>query len=119
MLNVAAVLNVLFDVVCRIVDVNDNEPRFEKSAIELSVSEQVAVGQPVGEVVATDRDEGENAELTYALLPLCRPGATSGACAGDASTHFSIEPATGHISALTTCALSTSFLLLTRSLLNP
>ena len=105
MFNIAAVCNVL----CRIVDENDNEPRFERSAIELSVSEQVGVGEPVGEVVASDRDEGENAELTYALLPLCRPGAASasgsGSCAGDASAHFSIEPATGRISARTTCAL--------------
>lgn len=81
----------------KIVDVNDNEPRFEKSAIEMSVSEEVAVG----EVIATDRDEGENSELTYAFLPLCQPGAASGSCAVDASAHFSFEPTTGRILART------------------
>ena len=86
----------------KIVDVNDNEPRFERSAIELSVSEAVAVSEPVCEVVTADRDEGENAELTYALLSLCQPSATSGSCAVEDSAHFSIEPATGRILARST-----------------
>lgn len=90
----------------RIADVNDNDPRFEKSVIDLNVSEEVRIGEPVGEVVATDRDEGENAELTYALLPLCRSNSNSGpgagSCPGDATTHFRIESSTGRISALST-----------------
>uniref|UniRef100_A0A674NJN4 Cadherin 22 n=1 Tax=Takifugu rubripes TaxID=31033 RepID=A0A674NJN4_TAKRU len=50
-----------------ITDVNDNPPRFPQKMYQFSVSEGAAVGTPVGHVIATDADMGENTDMTYLI----------------------------------------------------
>ncbi|XP_055077915.1 cadherin-22 [Periophthalmus magnuspinnatus] len=50
-----------------ITDVNDNPPRFPQKMYQFTVSEGAAVGTPVGQVVATDADMGENTDMTYLI----------------------------------------------------
>uniref|UniRef100_A0A8C4F8G1 Cadherin-22 n=1 Tax=Dicentrarchus labrax TaxID=13489 RepID=A0A8C4F8G1_DICLA len=50
-----------------ITDVNDNPPRFPQKMYHFSVSEGVAVGTPVGRVIATDADMGENTDMSYLI----------------------------------------------------
>lgn len=48
-------------------DVNDNSPEFYPKYYFLPISEETAVGTSLGKVMATDRDEGDNAIVTYNL----------------------------------------------------
>lgn len=48
-------------------DVNDNSPEFYPKYYFLPISEDTAVGTSLGKVMATDRDEGDNAIVTYSL----------------------------------------------------
>uniref|UniRef100_A0A8C6KW54 Cadherin 22 n=1 Tax=Nothobranchius furzeri TaxID=105023 RepID=A0A8C6KW54_NOTFU len=50
-----------------ITDVNDNPPRFTQKMNQFSVSEGAAVGTPVGRVIATDADMGENTDMSYLI----------------------------------------------------
>lgn len=50
-----------------ITDVNDNPPRFSQKMYQFTVSEGAAVGTPVGHVMATDADMGENTDMTYLI----------------------------------------------------
>ncbi|KAI3369879.1 hypothetical protein L3Q82_024688 [Scortum barcoo] len=50
-----------------ITDVNDNPPRFPQKMYQFSVSEGAAVGTPVGRVIATDADMGENTDMSYLI----------------------------------------------------
>uniref|UniRef100_A0A7N8Y9H5 Cadherin 22 n=1 Tax=Mastacembelus armatus TaxID=205130 RepID=A0A7N8Y9H5_9TELE len=50
-----------------ITDVNDNPPRFPQKMYQFSVSEGAPVGTPVGRVIATDADMGENTDMTYLI----------------------------------------------------
>uniref|UniRef100_A0A671WPU5 Cadherin 22 n=1 Tax=Sparus aurata TaxID=8175 RepID=A0A671WPU5_SPAAU len=50
-----------------ITDVNDNPPRFPQKMYQFSVSEGAAVGTPVGRVIATDADMGENTDMNYLI----------------------------------------------------
>ncbi|KAK7480772.1 hypothetical protein BaRGS_00028033, partial [Batillaria attramentaria] len=60
----------LFIVTNNMVNVNDNYPEFlNTSTKEVSLDNSTSVGQVIATVTATDRDEGENAELTYSLQP--------------------------------------------------
>ena len=52
-----------------IIDVNDNEPLFEKSPYLATVLEDAQNGSYVTVVKATDPDEGANGEVTYSLSP--------------------------------------------------
>ncbi|XP_014850500.1 PREDICTED: cadherin-22 [Poecilia mexicana] len=51
-----------------ITDVNDNPPRFPQKMYQFSVSEGAAVGTPVGRVIATDADMGENTDMSYLII---------------------------------------------------
>lgn len=51
----------------RIVNVNDNDPKFEMSAYNASIVENSPVGTKVATVKATDADEGAYGEITYSL----------------------------------------------------
>ena len=51
----------------RVVDDNDNDPVFERSAYHGSVSESARNGTSVMRVSATDLDEGLNGLVTYSL----------------------------------------------------
>ncbi|XP_061184166.1 protocadherin Fat 1-like isoform X2 [Saccostrea echinata] len=48
-------------------DENDNEPEFEKDDYEASVFESILVNATVIQVIATDRDIGNNGEVVYSL----------------------------------------------------
>ncbi|XP_041483662.1 protocadherin-23-like [Lytechinus variegatus] len=51
----------------RVIDVNDQPPRFEQSIYTMNVSESQGPGTYVGTVVATDLDSGINGKITYEL----------------------------------------------------
>lgn len=48
-------------------DVNDNQPSFSLVSYEFAVSEVAPVSSLVGEVVAVDRDAGNNSKLSYSI----------------------------------------------------
>ncbi|KAJ8259275.1 hypothetical protein COCON_G00182870 [Conger conger] len=50
-----------------ITDVNDSPPRFPQKMYQFSVSEGAPVGTPVGRVMATDADMGENTDMSYLI----------------------------------------------------
>ncbi|KAF2368301.1 Cadherin [Trinorchestia longiramus] len=53
-----------------VTDADDNDPIFLKQAqgtVEMHLEEEAAPGTVVGEVAATDRDEGDNALIDYAI----------------------------------------------------
>lgn len=51
-----------------VVDVNDNSPVFSAQYYVLEASEAAPPGTTVGQVSATDADEGFNAQVRYTLL---------------------------------------------------
>ena len=65
------------NVLIRVIDVNDNAPKFFPTVYEKSVVEGVAIGHSILTVQAFDLDDGINAVLRYSLvnpprgLPLC------------------------------------------------
>ncbi|XP_064201137.1 protocadherin Fat 1-like isoform X1 [Anguilla rostrata] len=91
-------------VIVAVLDENDNEPRFLEKVYKIKLPERgageregeregeggtaagVAAGGPVYRVVASDRDKGPNAEISYSLE------------AGDERGKFLIEPETGLVS---------------------
>ncbi|XP_008567706.1 PREDICTED: protocadherin gamma-B1-like [Galeopterus variegatus] len=52
----------------QVTDANDNAPVFSQDVYRVSLQENVPQGTPVLQVMATDQDEGVNAEITYAFL---------------------------------------------------
>ena len=50
-----------------VLDINDNSPEFYPQKYFLAVSETVKTGSSLLKVTVTDRDEGENAMITYKL----------------------------------------------------
>ncbi|RZF41174.1 hypothetical protein LSTR_LSTR016908 [Laodelphax striatellus] len=50
-------------------DANDNDPVFSSESYRFTVEENLPRGAPVGLLMATDRDLGANAALTYSLIP--------------------------------------------------
>lgn len=64
-------------------DVNDNQPKFEVDSYNVSVYENVPNGYNVLRVVAMDLDQGENGEFVYHLV--------------DPSQAFTIDGKTGWI----------------------
>ncbi|XP_077581965.1 cadherin 22 [Stigmatopora nigra] len=50
-----------------ITDVNDNPPRFPQKMYQFTVSEGAAVGTPVGRVIASDADMGDNTDMSYLI----------------------------------------------------
>ncbi|CAL1267158.1 unnamed protein product [Larinioides sclopetarius] len=55
-------------VTVNIEDVNDNPPRFDIDVVKLFVSENSPIGSLVGEIMATDPDEGPNADIFYSIV---------------------------------------------------
>ncbi|KAG6460578.1 hypothetical protein O3G_MSEX012073 [Manduca sexta] len=64
-----------------ILDLNDNLPEFEVDFYNISIVENLPNGFSVLQVMATDKDQGENGEFTYQL--------------NDQEGAFSIDPRTG------------------------
>ncbi|XP_031305071.2 protocadherin gamma-B1 isoform X18 [Camelus dromedarius] len=52
----------------QVTDANDNAPVFSQDTYRVSLQENVSRGTSVLQVMATDQDEGINAEITYAFL---------------------------------------------------
>ena len=50
-----------------IIDVNDNWPTFSSDAYKFSVSEDAVISTLVGNVVAFDKDTGNNSKLSYSI----------------------------------------------------
>ncbi|XP_014649363.1 PREDICTED: protocadherin gamma-B1-like [Ceratotherium simum simum] len=71
----------------RVTDANDNAPVFSQDAYRVSLQENVPRGTSVLRVMATDQDEGVNAEVTYAFLNA--PTSTS--------LLFNLNPNTGDV----------------------
>ncbi|XP_047739370.1 fat-like cadherin-related tumor suppressor homolog, partial [Hyalella azteca] len=67
-------------------DINDNPPEFVRTLLQASVKENTAVGAEVARVMATSRDVGINAEITYSIQP------------SSLSAYLRIDPNTGVIS---------------------
>lgn len=70
----------------RVLDANDNDPRFLRSSYEFSIEENMSRGSLVGVIGATDLDLAENAAIRYSLLP--------------ANSSFQVNPLTGKFSFL-------------------
>ncbi|XP_067298573.1 cadherin EGF LAG seven-pass G-type receptor 2 [Pseudorasbora parva] len=51
-----------------VTDINDNPPIFSKQQYENTVSEHAEVGTPVVDIMATDKDDGANAVVTYHIV---------------------------------------------------
>ncbi|XP_040200854.1 protocadherin gamma-B2-like isoform X31 [Rana temporaria] len=51
----------------KVLDVNDNFPKFDKDAYEIYLKENVPIGFVVLQLNATDKDEASNAEITYSF----------------------------------------------------
>ncbi len=56
-------------VVVQIMDINDNSPRFEAKAYQVSIAENTEVGTKLLQVIAHDIDEGANADISYDFVP--------------------------------------------------
>lgn len=72
-------------IVVEVIDENDNSPRFTRSSYEATLDENSPVGSSVLTVAATDRDEGKNGFVTYAI-------------ANSGPLPFTVDPFTGVIS---------------------
>ncbi|CAN9515218.1 unnamed protein product [Ophioblennius macclurei] len=71
--------------VVEITDENDNSPQFTRSSFEASLDENSPIGRSVLKVSASDKDNGKNGFVTYAI-------------ANSGHSPFSIDPFTGVIS---------------------
>lgn len=79
-------LSAVTNLVVRVVDVNDNPPQFASKYYFASISEGVDLGTDVVRVMATSRDIGVNAEISYTII------------AGNEHRKFGIETETGLVS---------------------
>ena len=52
----------------KVLDKNDNEPKFDKPSYSFSISEAAQVTTVVGKVFADDEDEGLNGEVVYSIV---------------------------------------------------
>nr|XP_060490113.1 protocadherin gamma-B1-like [Panthera onca] len=71
----------------QVTDANDNAPLFSQDTYRVNIQENVPWGTSVLQVMATDQDQGVNAEITYAFLNA--PTSTS--------LLFNLNPNTGDI----------------------
>lgn len=74
----------------RLSDVNDNAPVFSQSSYSVDVAENNAPGTPIASVSATDPDVGDNARLSYSILPSTIHGSPI-------SSYVYINPENGNI----------------------
>ncbi|XP_078397296.1 protocadherin-23 [Cetorhinus maximus] len=51
-----------------ILDENDNSPVFERNYYHTFVNEDVPIGSGILQLIATDKDDGSNGEITYSLI---------------------------------------------------
>lgn len=68
-----------------VLDVNDNDPKFERTVYYQEISEDLPISSTVMTIKATDSDDGKNAEIRYRIIE------------NQQSSTFMIEPVTGTI----------------------
>lgn len=73
----------IYNVLALLADINDNPPEFVRTVQQVTVPENVIPGTEVTRVMATSRDIGVNAEITYSLHP------------GTGAHHLAIHPTSG------------------------
>ncbi|XP_026790947.3 protocadherin Fat 4 isoform X2 [Pangasianodon hypophthalmus] len=56
------------NVTINVTDINDNPPVFTSTEYMSSVSENSVIGSSVIQIIATDKDSGSNAQVTYSLI---------------------------------------------------
>ncbi|KAB5550601.1 hypothetical protein PHYPO_G00055620 [Pangasianodon hypophthalmus] len=56
------------NVTINVTDINDNPPVFTSTEYMTSVSENSVIGSSVIQIIATDKDSGSNAQVTYSLI---------------------------------------------------
>ncbi|XP_036373685.1 cadherin EGF LAG seven-pass G-type receptor 1-like [Megalops cyprinoides] len=61
-------LKAAVDIQVSVLDINDNAPVFEKDEMFIYVEENSPVGSVVAQIVATDPDEGTNAQIMYQIV---------------------------------------------------
>ena len=66
-----------------VLDINDNPPEFEQTTYWASVPENAGIGQSVISILATSKDTGINAKISYYIQ------------AGNDKDKFSVDPDTG------------------------
>ncbi|XP_072251853.1 protocadherin gamma-C5-like isoform X50 [Leuresthes tenuis] len=71
-------------------DVNDNAPTFSQPSYSVDIPENNAPTSPIAAVSATDPDLGENAHISYSILPSMVQGSSI-------SSYVYINPESGHI----------------------
>lgn len=75
-----------FNLTVRILDDDDNSPRFVENFRELTVSEDLSIGQTLLQLSATDKDINENSALKFWID------------SGDFNNDFTLSPDTGMLS---------------------
>ncbi|XP_060561268.1 LOW QUALITY PROTEIN: protocadherin Fat 1-like [Ruditapes philippinarum] len=68
-----------------VLDINDNPPEFEQTTYWASVPENAVIGQSITSILATSKDTGINAKISYYIQ------------AGNDKDKFSVDPDTGVI----------------------
>uniref|UniRef100_A0A3Q4AJ57 Protocadherin gamma-C3 n=1 Tax=Mola mola TaxID=94237 RepID=A0A3Q4AJ57_MOLML len=76
--------------VVKLSDVNDNAPTFSQPSYSVDIPENNALSAPIAAVYATDPDLGENAHVSYSILPSMVQGSPI-------SSYVYINPESGHI----------------------
>ncbi|KAM4732135.1 protocadherin gamma-C5-like isoform 3-T3 [Anableps anableps] len=76
--------------VVKLLDVNDNAPSFSQPSYSVDIPENNPPSSPITAVSATDSDLGENARISYAILPSMIQDSPI-------SSYVYINPETGHI----------------------
>ncbi|KAK2849117.1 hypothetical protein Q5P01_008951 [Channa striata] len=76
--------------VVKLSDVNDNAPIFSQSSYSVDIPENNAPSAPIAAVSATDPDLGDNARISYSILPTMVQGSPI-------SSYVYINPESGHI----------------------
>ncbi|XP_029587891.1 protocadherin gamma-C5 isoform X1 [Salmo trutta] len=76
--------------VVRLSDVNDNAPSFSQPSYSADVPENNAPSAPIAMVTASDPDTGDNARVSFSILPSVVQGSPI-------SSYVYINPETGHI----------------------
>ncbi|XP_076149068.1 protocadherin alpha-C2-like [Alosa pseudoharengus] len=54
-------------IIVRVLDTNDNAPKFDKESYTITLAENSPIGSLVVKLNATDADEGSNADITYSF----------------------------------------------------
>ncbi|XP_059202391.1 protocadherin gamma-C5-like isoform X10 [Centropristis striata] len=76
--------------VVKLSDVNDNAPTFSQPSYSVDIPENNAPSAPIAAVSATDPDLGDNARISYSILPSMVQGSPI-------SSYVYINPESGHI----------------------